>query len=229
MNLQPLKKQLKEAGDATYDFRRFFKEPIDAYGVPYKELRRIAKKSRPNIPKEELFKVCETLMQGKHEEFIVAVDWLFAAKDELKNEDFPFLEHLLSYTSNWSQIDDYCPKVIHHMIVTYPERIPEVKDWTSSKNRWVRRASCVSFLNDSGGARPTVHELDHIFDVCKRLLKDEDDLVRKGYGWLLKNASKRHQKEVFTFVMNHKKDMPRVSLRYAIELMPARLKKQAMA
>ena len=46
---------------------------------------------------------------------------------------------------------------------------------------------------------------------------------------MLKAASESHQKEVFDYVMQHKSNMPRTALRYAIEKMPADLKKQAMA
>jgi 3-methyladenine DNA glycosylase AlkD len=53
-------------------------------------------------------------------------------------------------------------------------------------------------------------------------------MVQKGYGWLLKEASRQHNGEVFTFVMENKKQMPRTALRYAIELMPKDLKAEAM-
>jgi len=53
-------------------------------------------------------------------------------------------------------------------------------------------------------------------------------MVRKGYGWLLKVCSNKHQEEVFDFVMKRKDIMPRTSLRYAIEKMPAQLKVRAM-
>jgi 3-methyladenine DNA glycosylase AlkD len=54
-------------------------------------------------------------------------------------------------------------------------------------------------------------------------------MVQKGYGWLLKEASRKHQQEVFEFVVKHKRVMPRTALRYAIEKMPQDLRKQAMA
>jgi hypothetical protein len=53
-------------------------------------------------------------------------------------------------------------------------------------------------------------------------------MVQKGYGWLLKEASRRHQKEVFDYVMRNRKSMPRTALRYAIELMPKELKADAI-
>ena len=57
---------------------------------------------------------------------------------------------------------------------------------------------------------------------------DRDDMVQKGYGWMLKEASKPHQRQVFDFVMSHKAVMPRTALRYAIEKMPQDLRAQAM-
>ena len=67
-----------------------------------------------------------------------------------------------------------------------------------------------------------------MLEIADLLLTDNDDMVRKGYGWLLKEASRKHQKEVFDYVMRNRKSMPRTALRYAIELMPKELKAAAM-
>ncbi|MFA5105363.1 MAG: DNA alkylation repair protein [Candidatus Micrarchaeia archaeon] len=53
-------------------------------------------------------------------------------------------------------------------------------------------------------------------------------MVQKGYGWLLKEASRKHQKEVFDYVCAHRHEMPRTALRYAIELMPKEMRTEAM-
>ena len=67
-----------------------------------------------------------------------------------------------------------------------------------------------------------------IFDIASILLFDNDGLVQKGYGWMLKEASRNHQQEVFDNVIKHKKVMPRTALSYAIEKMPPELRKAAM-
>lgn len=70
--------------------------------------------------------------------------------------------------------------------------------------------------------------LKEAFQIATILLNDSDDLVQKGYGWLLKVASGKNQKKVFDYVVKNKSKMPRTALRYAIELMPKNLKKEAM-
>ncbi|HSV49010.1 MAG TPA: DNA alkylation repair protein, partial [Candidatus Acidoferrales bacterium] len=99
-----------------------------------------------------------------------------------------------------------------------------VKSWAKSQNRWMKRASAVSFII------PAKHGdfLLDAFEICDVLLMDGDDMVQKGYGWLLKEASRKHQKEVYDYVVKHRKAMPRTALRYAIELMPKELKAEAM-
>jgi len=106
----------------------------------------------------------------------------------------------------------------------FPEYTDELKCWTRSENRWMRRAAAVSLIV------PAKHGkfLPEALGIAELLLTDSDDLVQKGYGWLLKEASRKHTEEVFAFVMKNKKEMPRTALRYAIELMPKDLKAEAM-
>jgi 3-methyladenine DNA glycosylase AlkD len=109
-------------------------------------------------------------------------------------------------------------------IEQYPESIDDLKQWTLSQNRWMRRAAAVSLIV------PAKHGkfLKQALEIADLLLTDRDDMVQKGYGWLLKEVSRKHQKDVFDYVMRHKKIMPRTALRYAIELMPKELKGAAM-
>ncbi|MBE0410152.1 MAG: DNA alkylation repair protein, partial [Anaerolineales bacterium] len=106
----------------------------------------------------------------------------------------------------------------------YPHKVAELKEWARSENRWMRRGSAVSLIIPARKG----NFLDDILEIAGILLLDQDDLVQKGYGWMLKAASQAHQEQVFNFVMEHKGVMPRTALRYAIEKMPIELKKEAM-
>ena len=70
--------------------------------------------------------------------------------------------------------------------------------------------------------------LPEIFEIATILLNDTDDMVQKGYGWMLKVASQSYQQQVYGFVMHHRLTMPRTALRYAIEKMPPALRAAAM-
>jgi 3-methyladenine DNA glycosylase AlkD len=107
----------------------------------------------------------------------------------------------------------------------YPEYLSGLKKWAKSPNRWLRRASAVSLIIPARRGE----FLKDIFEIADVLLLDQDDLVQKGYGWMLKEASRKNQKEVFDYIMKKKKTMPRTALRYAIEKMPKELKTEAMA
>lgn len=71
--------------------------------------------------------------------------------------------------------------------------------------------------------------LPDIFEITDIQLTDKDDLVQKGYGWMLKVAANKHEQAVFDFVVKNKAVMPRTALRYAIEKMPNEMRKVAMA
>jgi len=100
----------------------------------------------------------------------------------------------------------------------------KLKEFAHAENNWEKRAAAVSLIIP---ARKGLF-LSNIFEIADILLTDTDDLVQKGYDWMLKAASKASQQLVFEFVMQNKKVMPRTALRYAIEKMPEQLKKKAM-
>ncbi len=232
--LKDLRRELSLNIDKEYkkNSKRFFKEKIKTYGVKTPIVRQIAKKYFREIKnwkkKEILNSINSLLKSGYNEEFTIGTQWLGEIKNKLEEKDFISLKKFADYINNWSKCDDFCLRVLSHFIVKYPKFKQELKSWTQSKNRWKRRISAVSFIK--GGSLWKIHPdyLEDVFWIAEKLLKDEDDLVQKGYGWMLKVTAEDHQKEVFDFVMKNKKEMPRTALRYAIEKMPSELKEKAM-
>ena len=210
--------------------QRFFKEQVQFYGVKTKLVSHIAKKYFKLLPsneKSQVFYLCEKLWQSSMmEESFIACNWSYLLHKEYTPEDFSIFEHWVNkYLSNWASCDTLCNHNIGTLIEMYPDKIGDLKTWTKSTNRWVKRASAVSLVVP---ARKGLFLTD-IFEIAQKLLIDPDDMVQKGYGWMLKEASRTHQHEVLQFVLDHKKTMPRTSLRYAIEKMPQDLRQEAMA
>jgi len=209
--------------------RRFFKEEISCYGIKTATVIVIAKtywKEVRSRDKKEIFELCEELYQsGMMEEAFIVSNWVPNLADRFEPDDIAVFRYWIdTYITNWATCDGLCNHAVGDFIVRYPEYIEELKRWTQSQNRWMRRASAVSLII------PAKHGkfLKEVIGIASLLLTDPDDMVQKGYGWLLKEASRKHTSEVFAFVMENKKQMPRTALRYAIELMPKELRSEAM-
>ena len=226
-----IRKELEASSDekTKNSGKNFFKEAVSLYGVKTALVGKIAKNHYGEVKgleKNELFGLCEELWKsGYMEESFIACDWSYFINKDYEKKDFKVFEKWVrTYVSNWASCDTLCNHTVGSFVTMYPEYVEELKRWAQSKNRWMRRASAVSLI------LPARHGdfLQDIFKIADILLLDDDDLVQKGYGWMLKAASQAHQKEVFEYVMKNKKDMPRTALRYAIEKMPEGLKKKAM-
>jgi len=192
-------------------------------------VRRIAKKHWQVVEPKEVNHVMalseELLKTGLSEHSIVAYQWMRLMANELEPVDFNKLERWLKkYVNTWSKCDDLCTGVIGPLLVKYPKLIKQTVPWRRSRNRWVRRGSAVSLIvpvKKEGQLKP-------VFAAADELMMDKDDMVQKGYGWMLKEASNVYPDEVFKYVMKNKDKMPRVALRYAIEKLPKVKRKQAM-
>jgi len=210
--------------------QNFFKEKIRLHGVRVPEVNRISKEVFSLIkdwPKEKLFSLCEEFWKsGYLEESFMACNLSYYIHAQYTVSDFEVFDRWVNlYINNWASCDTLCNHSVGTFIEIYPDYIERLKIWTRSNNRWVRRAAAVTLIIP---ARKGLFK-DDIFDIADILLLDNDDMVRKGYGWMLKAASEAYQKEVFDYVVSNKSVMPRTSLRYAIEKMPDDMRRAAMA
>ena len=227
-----LEKELEKMSDAKLQqtSQRFFKESIKTYGTKTGDVVKLGKayfKEIKDLKKEEAFELCESLWQsGYLEETFIACEWSYNMRKQFEEKDIQIFERWIDrYVTNWASCDTFCNHTVGEFVMMYPKHIATLKKWMKSNNRWMKRASAVSLIIP---ARKGMF-LNDIFEIADTLLLDSDDMVQKGYGWMLKVASQSHEKEVFDYVMNHKSNMPRTALRYAIEKMPKELKAQAMA
>ncbi|MDP1745176.1 MAG: DNA alkylation repair protein [Bacteroidota bacterium] len=222
-----LKKNIDKKTQATS--QHFFKEKIKCYGVKMPVVSKISKEFFKRIKSEtksEIVDLCESLWQsGYIEEAFIACNWSYYIRKEYKPGDFKiFRKWINEHVNNWATCDTLCNHTVGQFIEMYPEYLVKLKDFAKSDNRWMRRASAVTLIIPARKGK----FLKDILEIADILLLDKDDLVQKGYGWMLKAASQAHQQEIFEYVVRNKANMPRTALRYAIEKMPEDLKKIAM-
>ncbi len=229
--LQNIEDTLKSNADKTLidSTKRYFKEEIHCYGMKSADVKKIESdywKEIKKWDKDEIFVLCEELYKsGYFEETAISASFSDKIHKKFSEEDLPMFKRWIEeYVTNWAACDNFCNHTMGSYMEMYPSHVTDLKIWAKSDNRWMRRASAVSLILP---ARRGMF-LSDVFEIATILLTDSDDLVQKGYGWLLKEASKTHTQEVFEFVMANKRQMPRTALRYSIEKMPKDLKDEAM-
>jgi 3-methyladenine DNA glycosylase AlkD len=229
--LTAIRKELSHLVDekTSDQYKHFFKEEVKFYGVKTGLVEKMAavyfQQVKP-LGKKEVFRLCEELHKSDYsEEAFIACDWSYRFHNEYAPEDFFIFERWVkNYVNNWAKCDTLCNHTIGAIVEKYPQYLENLKQWAKSENRWVKRAAAVTLIIPAKQGK----FLKDIFKIADTLLLDKDDLVQKGYGWMLKDASIKHQEEIFNYVMKNKKVMPRTALRYAIERMPDDLKHRAM-
>jgi 3-methyladenine DNA glycosylase AlkD len=209
---------------------KFFREEVELYGIRSAVVMKIGKDHYRHLKdktKSEILYLCEELWKsGIMEESFIACNWSYYIHKNYEASDFEtFDTWVRNYVSNWASCDTLCNHSVGTLVEMYPHLLSKLKEWAKSANRWVKRASSVSLILPARNGK----FLDDIFEIADILHSDSDDMVQKGYGWMLKAASQANQEKVFGYVMSKKATMPRTSLRYAIEKMPSELKAKAMA
>lgn len=148
-----IREELQENADekTKSSFQRFFKEEVKYHGVKTHLIDKVAKEYFTQIKdksKEEIFSLCEELLKsGYCEEAWIAADWAYYLNKDYKPEDFKIFENWIEkYIDNWAECDTLCNHALGDLINQYPKLISKLKQWTKSKNRWMKRAAAVSLI-----------------------------------------------------------------------------------
>lgn len=229
--IKDIQNELKNLADDKIreSSKRFFKDEIRCHGIKTAVVTRIGKeyfKKIKNMDKPEIFALCGELWKtGYMEESCIACNWSYYIHENYEMQDIKVFETWIeNYVNNWASCDTLCNHTVGSFIDMYPDRINVLKQWAKSDNRWMRRAAAVSLIIPAKKGR----YIKDIFEIAGILLTDSDDMVQKGYGWMLKAASQSHCEEVYDYVIDNRNTMPRTALRYAIEKMPGDLRAMAM-
>ena len=200
--------------------QKYFKETVRSFGVASPAVRTIAAELYLCIKKEwhiaQALQLCAILFpRPELEAKGIAALILARYKKEFPAELCGRVKEWLAknYLNNWASVDIFCPEIMGTLLLRYPELVKEIKTWPSHPNRWVKRASIVSFL------KLTKKEgfLDIIYEQAIALFPVADDLIQNANGWVLREAGKRDMPRLEWFLLSHGPAIPRTTLRYAIE------------
>jgi 3-methyladenine DNA glycosylase AlkD len=222
--IEQVRAELRRLGrDETRDaIDRFFtpEQRANSYGVASPELKRMALGIHSQVkawPFAERDRFCVDLWEGGTNEEGALVCYVYKrfAKSCGEREFRLFTRWLDRYVKNWGHTDGLSLWLLGASIANEPGLIGELDAWTGSKNRWKRRGAAVALVPS---ARRGLHTRE-ILRIAQPLIPDEDDMVRKGVGWLLKETYPKKPMEVMRFLMPRRRQTSRLVLRYATEKM----------
>jgi 3-methyladenine DNA glycosylase AlkD len=196
---------------------RFFKTGKGEYGegdrylgIRVPVLRRKGKEFK-NTPLPEIMRV---LNSSFHEERLLALFMLvhkFAkgGANEKKEIYELYLRHT-KYINNWDLVDSSAGHIVGAYLADKDKK--PIYRMAESINLWELRIAIMSTF-------PMIKANDFTatLAVSRLLLKDDEDLIHKAVGWMLREIGKRDLPVEERFLKKHYKDMPRTMLRYAIE------------
>jgi 3-methyladenine DNA glycosylase AlkD len=227
-----IRQVLKDGGSARHakGVQWFFKEEIRSRGWYTGELRKVAARFRRTIVRELglpfLLQVADKLFAGRClEEKIFAVLLLEKLTDQFGDAEFLLFESWLARISSWADHDALVHYLVAPMIAAQPPLARSVFRWAKSRDRWHRRAACVALIQ---GTRRKMF-FPEIKRLAKSLMLDQDDMVQKGLGWLLRETAKADAKRTVPYLITIRQRAPRLVLRTACETLPVATRRRILA
>jgi 3-methyladenine DNA glycosylase AlkD len=228
-----IRRALKGGGSAEHaaGVQWFFKEEVKSHGWYTADLRRAIRRCRREILQEHdldfLVRVADELFTGSVlEEKVAAVFLLENLDAQFGDSEFRLFQAWLDRISSWADHDGLVHYLIAPMVAAKPARAKSVFRWARSKDRWHRRAACVALIR---GARAKMFFFPEIVKLSNMLLADQDDMVQKGLGWLLRETAKFDAKRTVPYLMQIRGQAPRLVLRTACETLPAPVRKRILS
>lgn len=213
-------KALSSVGKAT-ELQRFFKTGPGDYaegdifiGVVVPQTRKVAARHKElsitEIAKLTNSEIHEVRLCG----LIILTNQFKRSRDlneKQKLFNFYLRELKAGNINNWDLVDVTAPTLGEYLL-QIEDPMAVLNKLAKSKSLWERRVSVVftfAFLR-AGDLEPT-------YEMAERHLGDNQDLMHKAVGWLLREMGKRDPGLLRAFLQEHCTEMPRTALRYSIE------------
>lgn len=216
---QKLLRRLKNPEKAQV-LQRFFKTGPGEYaegdrflGIMVPGVRKIARQYAA-APKQALERL---LASPYHEErllgLLILVSQFQKVTERQRQKLFSFYLRHSDRINSWDLVDLTAPQIVGAYLEQRPRAI--LYKLASSASLWERRIAVLAtfwFIRQN--------DFSDILALAAKLLQDDQDLMHKAVGWMLREVGKRNQGVEEQFLKQHYRKMPRTMLRYAIERFP---------
>lgn len=225
MSIIQLKKDLRQY--ATKERKKtnewFFKTGKGEYGehdqflgISNPDVRRVAKKYR-----DEDIAQLQQLIESEYNEdrlcsLIILVERFRRNKksEQERKEIYDFYVKNLNHINNWNLVDLSAPHILGEYVVAHKSQKKVLNTLAGSDSQWNRRVCILATW-----AFTKRDDFIYTLKYAKQFLSDEEDLMHKAVGWMLREVWKRDSNVCEKFLKENYDQLPRTTLRYAIERM----------
>lgn len=203
-------------------FPKFFKTGKGEYGegdifwgVTVPNIRAVAKKYYKEISLEQLKEILNHPVHEVRLTGYIILTYKFETGDmEGKECIVAFYLDNLKGVNNWDIVDLSSYKILGEYLVLKPEMKSILYKLVDLNDLWKQRIAIVStysFIKRN--------EFEDTLKISKILLSHNHDLIHKAVGWMLREVGKRDIDILREFLNRNIENMPRTTIRYAIEKM----------
>jgi 3-methyladenine DNA glycosylase AlkD len=181
-------------------------------GVRMGEVFALAKEHM-DMPLDEIEKLLESPIHEARVGAVSIMDFQARSKkttEARRRELFDLYIRRHDRINSWDLVDRSAPYVVGGYLFDRPRKI--LYKLARSQNMPERRTAIVStgFFIRQG-------DVDDTFKIAGMLINDEQDLIHKATGWMLRAAGGVDRQRLLNFLDKYAATMPRAALRYAIE------------
>lgn len=219
--LQALRSALRDGAEPDIRIQqlRVLRPPEDdaLLGVRVPVVRELARAHR-ELTREDV----DALLRSRvHEErlagVLVLAERMRTARGAERRDLVDFYLARTRCVDNWDLVDASAHVVLGPWLADGPEACEDVLDGlAASPWLWDRRIAVVATLAliRQGRFAPT-------FRLVRALCHDPEPLIHKALGWMLREIGRRDAPLLTAFLEQHLNDLPRITVRYATERLPA--------
>lgn len=204
-------------------FKQGYTDKKDRFlGISLPDQRAVAKRHKDATLKD----IQKLLKSDIHEYRMLGGIFL---TNKFKDEEFQreiiynfYLKNLGAF-NNWDLVDITADKIIGKYLLKKKKERKILYDLAKSKNLWEKRVSIIStfeFIRNK--------DFEDTLKIAKIHLSDKHDLIHKAVGWMLRELGKRDKELLLKFIKENYSQIPRTTLRYAIEKFPEEKRKEIL-
>ena len=225
-----ISKTLQAAGDAerAAHSQRFFKTGKGQYaegdvflGIRVPELRRFAATFSDTSAGELVKLLHSPFHEARLLALLILVRGYQRGDSSRRKAIFDLYRSNTRWINNWDLVDLSAPNIVGGQLG--PGRHALLTRLAKSTSLWERR---ISILATAAFIRAGYY--DETLRISAMLLHDDQDLIHKAVGWMLREVGKKDRAVEEEFLREHHDVMPRTMLRYAIEKFPPALRARYM-